>query len=775
MYYMIVNFPTDVYFMDGFNNACPFLGIIYLRKWKEKLFTKKGGTIMRKAIVVVTAALFLATICSIRKVYADPVYINAEATAEYGEYDQYTDTDVFLDSYLQNDESWTIYNEQRLIIDDDIVSVVPKELFFMTQETTYIGKQYGFYIETHHIESHPTDYYVSKVFVFDIEVQLPGTINIETKHSASIAIIPVFSYSYTSFYQNGLYADLWEATVDPSCFDGFVRRDNLVMDDSIFLADTAFSMTLNPTEEPVDDPEYSDFIGWAEFRTNGTGPVGEYGVYTDWFTNGASILLSLLSFTPYVGWMYTVVGMQVSLLTSMVDVEEIMDIYEMEAGTTYQMTAFPTTPEDIGPDDEYMDYQRTATFTTSPFTMTPDGTVSYTYSTVNQPLLLGIPENGLYKHATMSIRIMSYPNDIATNLESELGICLSLEVVRDNSTWANGVQTIDLEVLDSATTVYSYGQYQRLSTPISENISLAASITTPNENEYYEFVAVNSGSHIFQTMGAENTEMRIYDVNNNLLAYDDNSGSYSNAMILMQLTAGVRYRVVVNLASELETGYYCIKIKYGIPRINLFNNNFYVTTSPGESNLYQFITDDFSGVYVFKTSYGSIPHDIYVFDENMNIVASVISTLSGGNYTASLSVSLNGTNTTYYVAVQSRMYSTNGSYYLSVKPTFHSAAVLNTNYFPFYNEPGQQYFTFTPTISRIYYIETYYTNDTYILVYNSTGTMILAGDDDSGEGLNAKLSMYMIAGSSYNIRVIVKNDPAPGYETVKFRVANATC
>lgn len=75
---------------------------------------------------------------------------------------------------------------------------------------------------------------------------------------------------------------------------------------------------------------------------------------------------------------------------------------------------------------------------------------------------------------------------------------------------------------------------------------------------------------------------------------------------------------------------------------------------------------------------------------------------------------------------------------------------------PFNIKAGEQLnFSFKPTLSRRYTIETFGRMDTVMVLYEKSGSqdIYLAGDDDSGTGLNSKIQLRLIAGREYIIRV----------------------
>lgn len=73
--------------------------------------------------------------------------------------------------------------------EDNIVEVIPKELFFDVGEHTFLGEEYGFYL---HTEDYGGDY-LSTALVFDIEMD---TNLVETVDRVIVSVSPLFQYDF---------------------------------------------------------------------------------------------------------------------------------------------------------------------------------------------------------------------------------------------------------------------------------------------------------------------------------------------------------------------------------------------------------------------------------------------------------------------------------------------------------------------------------------------------------------------------------------------------
>lgn len=142
----------------------------------KKMNVKKRNLFFIFALIIIA---FCAVILLLPKKIAT---VGAITSTE--NYDVYTDSD-----YLKNNTTKTIFdycsgdnklyatksklekdsvsnNKVHLINagDDDVIEIVPKQLFGTVNKTLHIGKEYGFFINTESKEN----YFTSTVLVFDI-------------------------------------------------------------------------------------------------------------------------------------------------------------------------------------------------------------------------------------------------------------------------------------------------------------------------------------------------------------------------------------------------------------------------------------------------------------------------------------------------------------------------------------------------------------------------------------------------------------------------------
>ncbi len=86
-----------------------------------------------------------------------------------------------------------------------------------------------------------------------------------------------------------------------------------------------------------------------------------------------------------------------------------------------------------------------------------------------------------------------------------------------------------------------------------------------NESRTFNLTFKRSGYKVIQTMGMVDMVAKLYDSNNNLIAYSDDQGSGSNPYILLNATSSTKYKLVLNGFDDE---------KFGATRL-IITNSFY--------------------------------------------------------------------------------------------------------------------------------------------------------------------------------------------------------
>ncbi len=129
--------------------------------------------------------------------------------------ERYTNSDGIIREYTERYRSlqsvYNIFDNKYTTKDDDIVSILPKELFFTEGQFYHVGKEYGFVIYTVKSETNTMKvkidsseehypFYKSDVLVFDITSTTPEKLSDDIEIDFGIVKLDVlFSYEYYSF------------------------------------------------------------------------------------------------------------------------------------------------------------------------------------------------------------------------------------------------------------------------------------------------------------------------------------------------------------------------------------------------------------------------------------------------------------------------------------------------------------------------------------------------------------------------------------------------
>lgn len=161
------------------------------------------------------------------------------------EYDSYTNSDVYIDEYSKKTRLSFTYTSSGYTTDDDIVKIIPKELFFIKGNHFYIGKEYGFFVKVTEQMAFGTSY-LADVLVFDIENQVPS---FPSSPTGTCRIIPKFNWRYQ--IREKTYSDWLD--YDPSLTQ-LVTIPNDYNYAELFLDDIGIKVSL----ENPDIPNYGE-------------------------------------------------------------------------------------------------------------------------------------------------------------------------------------------------------------------------------------------------------------------------------------------------------------------------------------------------------------------------------------------------------------------------------------------------------------------------------------------------------------------------------------
>lgn len=203
--------------------------------------------------------------------------IGGETLVEQSE--RLASTDSYLDSYDPYKDIKYDTNTGRYL-ENSIINIIPKAYFFKTGTYSFIGKEYGYFINT---ISKTGGTYDSDVVLFDIDYERLLTNNSPTNADFIVSIQPLFSAKYISYekinssYDNATWNKLFGS------LSSIVLRDSYVY--NYFLTDIEMTLNLkNSTGLNQGDFGYNplldkgDIVTYSKFEIYKTNNVNKLAI-----------------------------------------------------------------------------------------------------------------------------------------------------------------------------------------------------------------------------------------------------------------------------------------------------------------------------------------------------------------------------------------------------------------------------------------------------------------------------------------------------------------
>lgn len=164
-----------------------------------------------RSMCVIAILLSLLLACSAFFINVQrPAFAQEETSysVDNGRYDEYTDNtkkdDVDILKYPSYYGAGTTFTTETTYAggvyymhfngDDKIVDFVPRELFTKVGKTFYIGKEYGFIVDTYEVENSDALHSIVMLFLIDVDDNI-----IETKNHIKVRVQPVFQGEFCCF------------------------------------------------------------------------------------------------------------------------------------------------------------------------------------------------------------------------------------------------------------------------------------------------------------------------------------------------------------------------------------------------------------------------------------------------------------------------------------------------------------------------------------------------------------------------------------------------
>lgn len=650
----------------------------------------------------------------------------ANRSAQSINYDSYTNEDGLIHAYATS--YFGNYHKDDLITDDPIVQIIPKDLFFISGVHIYVGKAYGFFVNT--IRTIGGDKYAD-VMVFDIFNRLP---NFPSNTTGFSRITPLFQYRYRTvddFPSNSGYdPNLTKVVYPHTHYDAAEYFINKIG----FKHTVANPSLLNPGDNGYDAKEDDGaFIIQTRYNARGVGLKKKEGSFTK------DTLQFGFGFVPYVGDILNV-GAYVEALhngfgnrgyfysrdTWVEDNEANIETYETNNTDQIQVhgNLIKSVSSQLIPDE-------------------------------NNPRLIHV--GGGYAESKYVVARRSNSNYNKMNVVTSV----SVNILEDNTyrTWVFGwKESGDIYEYGSAIGTYETSSYEHvcdITQDIVEQGYTSKSVKADSSHQVFRFVPTMSGTYLIQGHGVQSPNIIIHDATQNQ-------------------STDISYRHVVNAVSghvyyieTFEKDYfynydYTVQIGYNPDTSNeiKFNEKQTVSLNQGDYMTYRF-TPTSSGEYEIYTS--KISGDPYLILINSSGQLLAYDDDGNGSLDSLICYNLQAGHNYYIIALGRR--GTPATFDLKIKQGYPKLVVGQSIEVSIDHTPV--IYAFTPTVTGTYHIYTDFSanidvgNGAYPCLYLYDSNFNLLEYNEYGRGvayhagiaytLNAHQKYYIGAGSiNYN-------------------------
>ncbi|MCL2759831.1 MAG: hypothetical protein FWD22_06420 [Treponema sp.] len=277
---------------------------------------------------------------------------------------------------------------------------------------------------------------------------------------------------------------------------------------------------------------------------------------------------------------------------------------------------------------------------------------------------------------------------------------------------------------------------------------------------WYSVKPTETGILVVETTGNIDTYLEAYDSGRKLITENDDGGEGSNAKIEIRVTRDATYLFKLRGYSDSVSGLFRILAYHrSLPQMVQLQTGSFIpgNINPGAEIWYS-ITAAASGILTVETD-GSTDTYMEAYDTQFALIAEDDDGGEGTN--AKIEVAA-ASGSTFYFKVKGYSESTNGPYRIFANFAAFPPDERNTersrsvpvrlgevaNVF-FHTSSESRWFIYQSTRANVnFVVQTKGSMDTYMKLYDSNG-ILLAEDDDSGDGANALIRHRLNAGTYY--------------------------
>jgi hypothetical protein len=284
-------------------------------------------------------------------------------------------------------------------------------------------------------------------------------------------------------------------------------------------------------------------------------------------------------------------------------------------------------------------------------------------------------------------------------------------------------------------------------------LEVQGEIGRSGEFDYYRINVAAAGENTIETSGSTDVYLTLFGPNDQttIIEQDDDSGPGRNSRIVRALTPGIYYASVRHY-SPTQTGSYGIRVNSvaAISEIQLNGAELQGEIGQaGESDTYRFNAAE-AGEYTIETS-GSTDVYLTLFGPNDQTIAIAQDDDSDPGLNSRITRAL--APGIYYASVRHYSSTRTGSYGIGVK-SVAAISEIQVNGAEARGGIGQagesDTYRFMAATAGEYTIETSGSTDVYLTLFGPNDqTITIAQDDDSGPGLNSRITRTLAPGTYY--------------------------
>lgn len=558
---------------------------------------------LKKSIVFLSTLMLIVFQAKVTNLENSSLTVNNKKTTLYSpSAESLASTDEVLDSYSPYNTELDANGKWR---DNDIVKLIPKSYFSTPGIFSFIGKEFCYILNTSNY-NHAFGYsYETFVYVYDIDVKMPG-FDEKGKDSSSqvvIRIFPVIKQLYR-LCMPGDIAENWEDRVSPGLTSVVSAFSNSLAD--YYIKNFNFYVNVKNANNPnVGDLYYDidqddgDYITETRYSFNG---------YTK--KESTDFLLKTVQFVFDVVPIPNEIGNIYAALNYMTEIHS-KPLIEYSLNYESFITTYSSSIEDHK--KKYGGLLKTAV-------VIPDGQGDG----ATKPFLLGTDKN----HYVESRVALNSASNRGASEEQILTIGISMDFMKDKNTFLSHVEKLQV-----------YGNYQRNQEYLDLYKPKDCIVNKSSETIYNKFIPEKTGLYEIGTSRTLGTSFKVYDQSGSVYSsYPSYSLSTDINSLAYYLEEGKTY-YIKSKSSNVSNALFSLHARYatsGVFSLNTSTEVLFVDTSGSHNDFVVYLfTPSTTKKYLIESTNNS-EVGINVFDMANNKISATYNTTGKTKCTVSL-------------------------------------------------------------------------------------------------------------------------------------------